>query len=219
MIDGLISRIRRTPLTDRDPDAAAHLQQGLGGNPDALYILAQTVLVQQHSLEQAHAQLEQMESQLEQSQPPAAATGQYVNQSAAPAQPQSQGGGNWLSRFFGTGDQTQPPANPAQQGYQQQAPYGQSPAGYPASGQPGYGAPPPPYQPVNVPQGSPYGSPYGGAPQGYPQQGYPQQGYPQAGYGTPQTWGQQPIGRWRKFSAYSRPDGSRRCGRRVTVQR
>ena len=47
MIDGLIDRIRNTQVTDNDLDAARYLQQGLAGNPDALYVLAQTVLVQQ----------------------------------------------------------------------------------------------------------------------------------------------------------------------------
>jgi hypothetical protein len=44
------------------------LRQGLGQNPDALYILAQTVLVQKYALEQAQSQLAQAKAQIEQMQ-------------------------------------------------------------------------------------------------------------------------------------------------------
>ena len=148
MIDGLIARIRSTQITDRDPVAADHLQQGLGGNPDALYILAQTVLVQQHSLEQAHAQMEQMEQKLDAAQQPAGNTIQ--------AAPQQQQGSTWLSRFFGT---DAPQGSPA---------YTQQPA------PPPYNAPATAYQPVNAGAPPP---PYGYAQQPYPPQGYAQQGY------------------------------------------
>ena len=46
MIGGLIDRIQKTQLAEKDTDAEQMLQQGLGRNPDALYVLAQTVLVQ-----------------------------------------------------------------------------------------------------------------------------------------------------------------------------
>ena len=143
MIDGLIDRVRSTQITDRDPDAAARLQQGLGGNPDAIYILAQTVLVQQHSLEQAHAQLDQMESQQSQTRQPA------VPQQAQPT--------SWLDRFFGNSSAPQP-----LQGYSQQAPP-QSQSGYqqvnvPAP--PPYGYAQPGYPPqAYPPQGYGYGAP------------------------------------------------------------
>jgi uncharacterized protein len=46
-------------LQEKDPDAEALLNKTLAPNPDALYILAQTVLVQNIALEQAKAQLAQ----------------------------------------------------------------------------------------------------------------------------------------------------------------
>ena len=57
MIGDLIDRVQKTQLAEKDMDAEQMLQQGLGKNPDALYILAQTVLVQKYALEQAQAQL------------------------------------------------------------------------------------------------------------------------------------------------------------------
>ncbi len=72
MIAGLIQRVENTPLADKDPEAERYLQQGLGRNPDALYVLAQTVLVQGYALEQAQKQLADLRAQAQQiqQQPP-----------------------------------------------------------------------------------------------------------------------------------------------------
>jgi len=75
MLDSLVERVNQTQLTEKDPDAEAFLQRGFSGNPDAVYILAQSVLVQNIALEQAHAQLAQAKEQLQQqAQQPAKAT-------------------------------------------------------------------------------------------------------------------------------------------------
>jgi hypothetical protein len=63
MLQGLIRRINQTQLSEKDLDAEEMLQQTLGRNPDALYILAQTVLVQQYALDQATQQLDQLRQQ------------------------------------------------------------------------------------------------------------------------------------------------------------
>lgn len=68
MIGGLIDRVQKTQLAEKDMDAEQMLQQGLGRNPDSLYILAQTVLVQQYALDQAQAQLTDARQQIEQMQ-------------------------------------------------------------------------------------------------------------------------------------------------------
>jgi uncharacterized protein len=144
MIDGLIERIRNTQVTDRDPEAAAHLQQGLGGNPDAIYILAQTVLVQQQALLQAQSQLQSANAEL-------------TKLRDAAGHPPQQPSGSWLDRFFGTSSaapmqgyaQPQPPAYGAPV-YAPQQPY--PPQGYP---------PPQSYPPQAYAQ--PYGQPAGGS--------------------------------------------------------
>jgi uncharacterized protein len=66
MLQGLTDRINQTQLPEKDAEAEQMLQQTLGHNPDALYILAQTVLVQQYALEQAQKQLADARAQLEQ---------------------------------------------------------------------------------------------------------------------------------------------------------
>jgi hypothetical protein len=127
MIDGLVERIRNTPVQDKDVDAERHLQQGLAGDPNALYILAQTVLVQQYGLQQAQAQLQQMQEALEEAR-------QHVQQS---------GGGGFLSKIFGGGAASQPQQMPYQpvnnSGYANQG-YAAPPYGGPACA-PGYGQP------------------------------------------------------------------------------
>jgi hypothetical protein len=66
MLQDLANRINQTVLADKDPDAEHFLIQSLSRNPDAVYILAQTVLVQQYALDQAKKQLDDTKQQLEQ---------------------------------------------------------------------------------------------------------------------------------------------------------
>ena len=63
MIDGLVDRIRKTEVANKDVAAEQRLQQGLAGSPDALYVLAQTVLVQQYGLKQAQAKIDALGQQ------------------------------------------------------------------------------------------------------------------------------------------------------------
>jgi uncharacterized protein len=65
LLQGLTDRINQTVLNEKDPDAEQFIQQSLGRNPDALYILAQTALVQQYALEQAKQQLDQAKLDLD----------------------------------------------------------------------------------------------------------------------------------------------------------
>ncbi len=63
LLDSLIERVNQTQLQEIDPDAEALINQKLGPNPDALYMLAQTVLVQNIALDQAKAQIAQLQQQ------------------------------------------------------------------------------------------------------------------------------------------------------------
>jgi uncharacterized protein len=69
MLQGLTDRINQTALPDKDPEAERYLQDTLGRNPDALYILAQTVLVQQYALDQAKQQLADARNSVQAQQP------------------------------------------------------------------------------------------------------------------------------------------------------
>jgi len=68
LLQGLTDRVNQTQLTDKDPEAEQFIFQALGRNTDSLYILAQTVLVQQYALDQARKQLDDAKQQLAQAQ-------------------------------------------------------------------------------------------------------------------------------------------------------
>src|ERR1700678_3898930 len=126
MLNDLIGRVEQTQLTEKDPEAEQLLLQGLGRNPNALYILAQTVLVQKYALENATAQINQLRQQPQALQQPAHAT-------------------SFLGSLLGRRDPVPPPpppqAPPPPPGYGAlpAAPYAQ-----PWTPVPAYGAPPPP---------------------------------------------------------------------------
>jgi uncharacterized protein len=63
LISGLAERIRNAPPPQVDRDADELIRHTIGARPDALYILTQTVLIQEMALNQAKAQLEQLRQQ------------------------------------------------------------------------------------------------------------------------------------------------------------
>ncbi len=93
LLQALAERVNSTQLQEKDPDAEAFLNHNFNSNPDALYILAQTVLVQNIALEQAKTQVAQLQQQVQQAQQqPARATsflGSLLgHRDPAPAPPQ-----------------------------------------------------------------------------------------------------------------------------------
>jgi len=142
LLQALAERVNSTQLNEKDPDAEAFLKQSFNSNPDAVYILAQTVLVQNIALDQARAKIAEFQQQLQQAQKPAHAT-------------------SFLGNLLGHRDPqpTPPPAVPVQPGYPQ-AGYDQGPPFQPVQqyAQPVYS---PQYQPVGQPQ---YMSAPGGQP-------------------------------------------------------
>lgn len=149
LLKSLTQKINQTQLQEKDPDAENLLGHELGANPDALYILAQTVLVQNIALNQAQSQVAQLQQQLQQTQQ---------------ARPQPAHASSFLGRLLGDRDpQPAPPPPPpsAGSGYQpvpqyQQAQYAPPAAQYaPPTAQ--YAPPAPQYaQPQYVPvQGGP----------------------------------------------------------------
>jgi uncharacterized protein len=127
MIGGLIDRVQKTQLAEKDMDAEEMLQQGLGANPDSLYILAQTILVQKYALEQSQAQLTQAKAQIERMQ----------------QHPEPRHATSFLGNLLGRNDApAPPPPPPPPQGYappQAYPPY--APVGGYGAGAPQYGPP------------------------------------------------------------------------------
>ena len=126
MLQGLVDRINRTQLADKDPEAEQYIQQTLGQNPDALYILAQTVLVQGYALDQAQKQIADLRGQLDQAR----------QQAQEPKH-----SGSFLGNLLGHKDEPQrtapppPPPPPPPPGYGAAPMYVPS-GGYPLPGQP-----------------------------------------------------------------------------------
>ncbi len=134
MLNDLVTKIRQTQLPEKDEEAEQFLKQSLATSPDALYILAQTVLVQNIALDQARSQMQQLQERL-----------QEAESQLAPPPPPPQQHTSFLGSLLGRHDAPPPP----QQSYPPQgfpprpaaAPQYYPPApAYP----PDYGAPPPP---------------------------------------------------------------------------
>ena len=93
MLEDLVRKVEETELTEKDPEAEQLLQEGLGGDPDAIYKLAQTVLVQNLALNQARTQIQQMQQTQQQAQPARATSflgGLLGHRDPAPPAPQPQ---------------------------------------------------------------------------------------------------------------------------------
>lgn len=149
MLNSLVERVNSTQLTEKDPDAAKLLERGFSANPDSMYILSQSVLVQNIALEQAHTQLAAAQQQITQLQ-------QQVQQQAQ----QPSHASSFLGNLLGHRD-PQPPPLPHQPQYQPVY----SPQSEPEYQNPPYGQS---YQGGQPYQGQPYGGPAYGGPQYVP---------------------------------------------------
>lgn len=117
MLDDLAKKVAQTPPPQRDPEAEEFIRKNIGNRPDALYVMTQTVLIQNLAVEHAQQEIEQLKQRLAQQPAP---------------QPQPQGQGSFLGR--GSSYQQAPPP-PA---------YGQPQASYAPPPQQASYAPPPP---------------------------------------------------------------------------
>ena len=130
LLTNLVNRLRQAPQQQRDPEAAAMIDDLVRERPDTPYVLAQTVLIQDYALHQAQERISQLEQQLQ-------------------SQQQGQEHGGFLSAIFGSSKPPQgapaprPQPQPQPQAYQQPAyaqaapgPWGQGPAQQ-VFGQPG----------------------------------------------------------------------------------
>ncbi|MFY9969921.1 MAG: DUF2076 domain-containing protein [Roseiarcus sp.] len=135
MLGGLFDRINATSSTPRDPQAESFINDAVRALPFAPYVLAQTVLVQQHALEAAAQHMAELEA--------------AARQGGEQHPEQTSFLGSLGRSIFGGGA----PSAPPRPGY--------DPSGAqrgPAPG-PGYGPPPAQPQAYPAPQPGPWGAP------------------------------------------------------------
>ncbi|GGG92685.1 DUF2076 domain-containing protein [Silvibacterium dinghuense] len=133
MLHDLVGKVQSTQLTEKDHDAEALLKDGLARDPDALYKLAQTVLIQNMAIEQLQEQAQQMQEQIEQLQAEEDELRQQV------ARPQPAKATSFLGSLLGRRDPAPPPQQYAPPQYQSVPPQyaAAPPSGYAPA--PGYG--------------------------------------------------------------------------------
>src|SRR5262249_53729040 len=78
LLTTLAERIRGTPPQQQDAEAAQLLQQLVRERPDTVYVLAQTVLMQDFAMRSAQAQIEDLQRQAGWQQPPAQGSGSFL---------------------------------------------------------------------------------------------------------------------------------------------
>lgn len=98
MISGLFDRMRGVGPVAKDAEAEALIVNAIRQQPDAGYMLVQSVLVQEHALQQAGARIEELEARMQQLE-------------AQAARPAPQQGSSFLGGLFGGG--TAPSSVPA----------------------------------------------------------------------------------------------------------
>jgi uncharacterized protein len=70
LILAVAQRLRRTPLTEKDHEAERLIHTDIGSQPDALYLLTQTVIVQEQGLRHAQERIHELEARLQAAQQP-----------------------------------------------------------------------------------------------------------------------------------------------------
>ena len=126
LLESLLDRIENTPAPQRDPQAEALIRERIGTRTDALYLLTQTVLIEDIALKQANARIQELQQQLQ-----------------SHGEPQHT---SFLGRLFGTSPGSRPILSPAPQSQSvpPSAQYAQQqsspPQGYTPVPQPGSGS-------------------------------------------------------------------------------
>src|SRR5208282_2406863 len=105
MLTDLASKIAATPAPAHDAEAEELIRTKIGARPDALYLMTQTVLIQNIAIDHARQQIQELQQKAAQQPQPAAPQPSYAPQpqyappppSYAPPSPQ---GGGGMSSFL-----------------------------------------------------------------------------------------------------------------------
>ncbi len=108
LISGLFDRMRSNGPVEKDRDAESLINQAVRQTPDAAYLLVQSVLAQEHYLQEAGGRIEELEARMRDLEDELA----HLQQSQQA--PQRSGGGSFLGGLFGGGQPAQQPAGRSQ---------------------------------------------------------------------------------------------------------
>ena len=104
LISGLFDRMRSNGPVEKDRDAESLINQAVRQTPDAPYVLVQSVLAQEHYLQQAGGRIEELEARLRDLED------EIANMQQSWQAPQRAGGGSFLGGLFGGGQPAPQPA-------------------------------------------------------------------------------------------------------------
>jgi hypothetical protein len=110
LIQTLADHVKNAPAPQVDRDADTLIRQTIGARPDALYILTQTVLIQEMALNQAKQQIEQLKQQAP-AQPPA----NFLPSNPAPQQSSGYRSGGYQGSSYRSDYAPPPPPPPPPQ--------------------------------------------------------------------------------------------------------
>jgi hypothetical protein len=82
MLTDLANKIAQTPSPQRDPEAEDLIRTKIGSRPDALYLMTQTVLIQNLALQHAQQQIQELQQRA--GQPQLSSSGSFLGQGAPP---------------------------------------------------------------------------------------------------------------------------------------
>lgn len=140
LIQGLFDRMHQNGPADKDREAESFINQAVRQTPDAAYLLVQSVLAQEHYLQEAGARIEDLEARMRELED---------RLQSQQSQPQKSSGGSFLGGLFGgskPAPQPQPRASASVPSFGARPQAGQagSPWGNAANAQPqgGYGQQP-----------------------------------------------------------------------------
>jgi uncharacterized protein len=123
LLSALADRVSNVPQQQKDPEAEQMLRQLVAQRPDTVYVLAQTVIMQDFALRNAETQIQDLQQQLAEAAPPQQSSGGFLGGLFGGGRPAPQPSSGSVPRVNPWGRQDAPPPG-----------YGQGP-GY------GYGAP------------------------------------------------------------------------------
>jgi len=84
LLSDLASKIAQTPAPPRDPEAEEFIRRNIGSRPDALYLMTQTVLIQNMAIQQAQQEIRDLQQRAPQAGYGGAPAGSFLGPTHQP---------------------------------------------------------------------------------------------------------------------------------------